>query len=114
MPQPVPDAMRAAFTQVKNGRPRPVLVEIPVDVMREEVPDGWTYTPAPRLRVAPDPRAVTEVAAALVAAERPVIYAGPGVHYAKAWTPLRALAGLLEAPRTTSFQVKSAHPATPR
>src|SRR6266404_606784 len=26
----VPDAMRRAFTQVKNGRPRPVLVEIPV------------------------------------------------------------------------------------
>src|SRR5438093_71024 len=42
LPQHVPDAMRRAFTQVKNGRPRPVLVEIPVDVMREEVPDGWT------------------------------------------------------------------------
>ena len=110
MPQQVPDAMRRAFTQVKNGRPRPVLVEIPVDVMREEVPDGWTYTPAPRLRVAPDPRAVTEVAAALVAAERPVIYAGQGVHYAKAWTQLRELAELLEAPVTTSLQGKSAFP----
>src|SRR5213594_2115641 len=85
VPDAVVDAMRRAFTQVKNGRPRPVLVEIPVDVMREEVPDGWTYTPAPRLRVAPDPKSVTEVAAALVAAERPVIYAGQGVHYAKAW-----------------------------
>src|SRR2546425_6427705 len=73
LPQHVPDAMRRAFTQVKNGRPRPVLVEIPVDVMREEVPDGWTYTPTPRLRVAPDPKAVSEVAAALVAAERPEI-----------------------------------------
>jgi len=82
LPDAVPDAMRRAFTQVKNGRPRPVLVEIPVDVMREEVADGWTYTPTPRLRVAPDPRAVTEVAAALVAAERPEIYAGQGVHYA--------------------------------
>jgi len=92
LPDAVPDAMRRAFTQVKNGRPRPVLVEIPVDVMREEVADGWTYTPAPRLRVAPDPRAVTEVAAALVAAERPVIYAGQGVHYAKAWDQLRELA----------------------
>src|SRR6267378_3612675 len=112
MPQHVPDAMRRAFTQVKNGRPRPVLVEIPVDVMREEVPDGWTYTPAPRLRVAPDPRAVTEVAAALVAAERPVIYAGQGLHYAKAWTQLRELAELLEAPVTTSLQGKSAFPET--
>src|SRR5213594_485803 len=102
--------MRRAFTQVKNGRPRPVLVEIPVDVMREEVPDGWTYTPAPRLRVAPDPKSVSEVAAALVAAERPVFYAGQGVHYARAWTELRELAELLEAPVTTSLEGKSGFP----
>ncbi|OLC17065.1 MAG: hypothetical protein AUH29_03510 [Candidatus Rokubacteria bacterium 13_1_40CM_69_27] len=106
----VPDAMRRAFTQVRNGRPRPVLVELPVDVLREEVADGWTYTPAPRLRTAPDPRAVAEVAAALLAAERPVIYAGQGVHYARAWKQLRELAELLEAPVTTSLQGKSAFP----
>src|SRR2546428_11273296 len=94
----VPDAMRRAFTQVRHGRPRPVLVELPVDVLREAVEDGWTYTPAPRLRTAPDPRPVAEVPAALVAAERPVIYAGQGVHYARAWRPLRELAELLEAP----------------
>src|SRR5881409_1717789 len=70
----VPDAKRRAFTQVRNGRPRPVLVELPFDLLREEVPDGWTYAPAPRLRTAPDPRAVGQVAAALAAAERPVIY----------------------------------------
>ncbi|MEK7714276.1 MAG: thiamine pyrophosphate-requiring protein, partial [candidate division NC10 bacterium] len=71
-----------------------------------------TYTPAPRLRTAPDPRAVAEVAAALVAAERPVIYAGQGVHYARAWKQLRELAELLEAPVTTSLQGKSAFPET--
>ena len=108
----VPDAMRRAFTQVKNGRPRPVLCELPWDLLREEVPDGWTYTPAPRLRSAPDPRAVAEVSAALVAAERPVIYAGQGVHYARAWRQLRELAELLEAPVTTSLQGKSAFPET--
>ena len=108
----VPDAMRRAFTQVKNGRPRPVLCELPWDLLREEVPDGWTYTPAPRLRSAPDPRAVAEVSAALVAAERPVIYAGQGVHYARAWRQLRDLAELLEAPVTTSLQGKSAFPET--
>ena len=112
LPESVPDAMRRAFTQVRNGRPRPVLVEFPVDLLREEVPDGWTYTPAPRLRTAPDPRAVAEVAAALVAAERPVIYAGQGVHYARAWKQLRELAELLEAPVTTSLQGKSAFPET--
>ena len=106
----VPAAMRRAFTQVKNGRPRPVLVELPVDVLREEVPDGWSYTPAPRLRSAPDPADVARAAEALVAAQRPVIYAGQGVHYARAWQALRELAELLEAPVTTSLQGKSAFP----
>jgi acetolactate synthase-1/2/3 large subunit len=102
--------MRRAFTQVKNGRPRPVLVEIPVDVMRAEVADDFVYAPAPRLRMGPDPQALTELAAALVAANRLVIYAGQGVHYARAWKQLRELAELLEAPVTTSLQGKSAFP----
>jgi len=108
----VPAAMRRAFTQVRNGRPRPVLVELPYDLLHDEVPDGWTYTPAPRLRTGPDPRDVARVAAALVAAERPVLYAGQGVHYARAWPQLRELAELLEAPVTTSLQGKSAFPET--
>jgi acetolactate synthase-1/2/3 large subunit len=52
------------------------------------------------------------VARVLVAAERPVIYAGQGVHYARAWRQLAALAELLEAPVTTSLQGKSAFPET--
>ena len=48
----------------------------------------------------------------LVAAERPVIYAGQGVHYAQAWPQLRALAELLEAPVTSSLEGKSAFPET--
>jgi acetolactate synthase-1/2/3 large subunit len=76
------------------------------------VPDDFAYTPAPRLRMGPDPQAVTELAAALVAANRLVIYAGQGVHYARAWTQLRELAELLEAPVTTSLQGKSAFPET--
>jgi acetolactate synthase-1/2/3 large subunit len=110
LPENVADAMRRAFTQVRNGRPRPVLVEFPVDLLGTEVPDGWTYTPAPRLRSAPDPRDVSRLAEALVAAQRPVIYAGQGVHYARAWRQLRDLAELLEAPVTTSLQGKSAFP----
>jgi acetolactate synthase-1/2/3 large subunit len=108
----VPAAMRRAFTQVRNGRPRPVLVELPYDLLHDEVPDGWTYTPAPRLRTGPDPRDVARVAAELIAAERPVLYAGQGVHYARAWPQMRELAELLEAPVTTSLQGKSAFPET--
>jgi acetolactate synthase-1/2/3 large subunit len=106
----VPDALRRAFTQVKNGRPRPVMVEIPSDVMTEEVPEPLTYAPAPRARSGPDPVAVAEVAEQLVRAERPVIYAGQGVHYARAWSALRELAELLEAPVTSSLEGKSAFP----
>jgi thiamine pyrophosphate-dependent acetolactate synthase large subunit-like protein len=108
----VPDALRRAFTAVKNGRPGPALVEIPWDVFSEEVPEPLSYRPAPRARSGPDPAAVAEVARVLVRAERPVIYAGQGVHYAQAWQQLRELAELLEAPVTTSLQGKSAFPET--
>jgi thiamine pyrophosphate-dependent acetolactate synthase large subunit-like protein len=106
----VPNAMRRAFTQVKNGRPRPVLVEFPVDIFPEEVAEPLAYRPALRTRTGPDARAVAEVAQVLVDAARPVIYAGQGVHYAQAWRELRQLAELLEAPVTTSLQGKSAFP----
>jgi len=106
----VPNAMRRAFTQVKNGRPRPVLVEFPVDLFQDDVAEPLAYRPALRTRAAPDPQAVSDVARVLVDAERPVIYAGQGVHYAQAWGELRELAELLEAPVTTSLQGKSAFP----
>lgn len=114
MAQEVSAVMRRAFTQVRNGRPRPVLVEVPIDLLSAEAFDALDYRPAKRLRSAPDPSAVREVAAQLLAAERPVIYAGQGVHYAKAWSQLRELAELLEAPVTTSLQGKSAFPENHR
>jgi acetolactate synthase-1/2/3 large subunit len=108
----VPAALRRAFTQVKNGARGPALVELPSDLLAEDVPDAAVaaYRPAPVARYGPDPAAVDEVAAVLVAAERPVVYAGQGVHYAKAWSQLRELAELLEAPVTTSLGGKSAFP----
>lgn len=106
----IPAALRRAFTQVRNGRPRPVLVEIPRDVFNEEVPEPLTYRPTATMRTAPDPQGVVLVARALIEAQRPVIYAGQGVHYARAWQPLRELAELLGAPVTTSLQGKSAFP----
>jgi acetolactate synthase-1/2/3 large subunit len=111
-PAQVGNVFRRAFTQVKNGRPRPVVVEIPWDVYEEEVPEPTSYRPAPRIKVGPDPAGVREAAKALAAAERPVIYAGQGVHYAEAWGQLRTIAELLEAPVTTSLQGKSAFDET--
>ena len=110
LPETVSEVMRRAFTQVRNGRPGPALVEFPTDLLDEEVPGTFDYRPTPSVRVGPDPDAVRDAAEALVAAERPVIYAGQGVHYAEAWSELRQLAELLEAPVTTSLDGKSAFP----
>ncbi|MGE0259835.1 MAG: thiamine pyrophosphate-requiring protein [Alphaproteobacteria bacterium] len=106
------EALRRAFTVVKNGRPGPVLVEFPTDILREDIPDALVgeYTKTPRLRSGPDPQSVSKIAEALVAANRPVIVAGQGVHYAKAWPQLKALAELLEAPVMTTLPGKSAFP----
>ena len=109
-PENVSEVMRRAFTQVKNGRPGPALVEFPTDILGAEVPEPLDYRPTPSVRVGPDPDAVRDAAEALVAAERPVIYAGQGVHYAQAWPELKQLAELLEAPVTTSLDGKSAFP----
>ncbi|MFN0095546.1 MAG: thiamine pyrophosphate-requiring protein [Dehalococcoidia bacterium] len=108
-PESLPEVMRRAFSQLRNGRPRPVLVEVPGDLWNAEVAD-FAYVPSTRARFGPDPEAVARAAAMLVAAERPVIYAGQGVHYARAWADLKDLAELLEAPVMTSLQGKSAFP----
>ncbi len=107
-----PDALRRAFTQVRNGRPGPALVELPYDLLEEEYGDAVDYRTSVSARTAPDPAAVAEAARLLSSAERPVIYAGQGVHYAKAWDQLLQLAELLEAPVTTSLAGKSAFPET--
>lgn len=110
IPEALPEVMRRAFTQVKNGRPRPTLVEIPGDLMNAEVPEPFDPRPVPRVRYAPDSSEIDVVAAALIDAECPVIYAGQGVHYAQAWDSLIELAELLAAPVTTSLGGKSAFP----
>jgi thiamine pyrophosphate-dependent acetolactate synthase large subunit-like protein len=106
------EALRRAFTTVRNGRPGPVLVEFPTDILRDEVPDALVaeYKKAPRLRSGPDPQSVSAIAEALVAAKRPVIVAGQGVHYGKAWPQLQALVELLECPIMTTLPGKSAFP----
>ena len=111
MPEMTSDAIRRAFQAVRSGRPRPALVEIPADIASAEIED-FSYTPVKRLRYGPDPADVERAADMLVAAERPVIYAGQGVHYAKGWDALKELAELLEAPVTTTLNGKSAFPET--
>ena len=109
-PNQVPDVMRRAFTQLRNGRGGPVMVEIPADMTNAEFPGELNYKPVKKYRMAPDPKDVDRIAKTLVAAKAPVIFAGQGVHWAKAWKQLEQLAELLGAPVTSSLAGKSTFP----
>src|SRR3984957_3313246 len=102
----VPNIFRRAFTQLRNGRPQPVVVEIPYDSFDDEVPEPLNYTAVVRTRSGPDPEDVVKVADVLMKAKRPVIYAGQGVHWAEAYTELQELAELLAIPVCTSLPGK--------
>src|SRR5690606_20017204 len=68
------------------------------------------YRPVVSTRIGPDPQAVREAVDLLLAAKRPVLYAGQGIHYARAWPQLKALAERLAIPVCTSLEGKSAFP----
>jgi thiamine pyrophosphate-dependent acetolactate synthase large subunit-like protein len=106
----VPNIMRRAFARLRNGRGGPVIVEIPTDMFNEEMPADWSYTPVVVTRSGPDPADVKRAAEMLAKARRPVIYAGTGVHWAKAWPQLKELAELLAAAVTSSLGGKSSFP----
>ena len=107
-----PAILRRAFTALRNGRLRPALVEMPWDVLDEDVAEPLIYEPVVATRTAPDPEAVARVADRLVTAKRLVIHAGQGVHWAEAYDELRELAELLAAPVSTSLEGKSAFDET--
>jgi len=109
MPSEVSNVMRRAFSNLRNGRGGPCIVEVPTDIWNEEIGD-LDYTPVTRARYAPDPADVRKAAAEILAAKRPVIYAGTGVQWAEAWPQLREFAELLGAPVTTSLGGKSSFP----
>lgn len=111
-PDAVGETMRRAFSAARNGRPRPAMVEVPKDVFDEELSTDLAYSPSSANRSGPDPEGVEEVADVLLEAERPVIFVGQGVHYAKGWEPLLELAETLEVPVATSLNGKSAFPET--
>jgi len=106
------DVMRRAISLMRMGRPGPVMVEIPADIVNEDVPDALieAYRPVKATSAGANARDVEAAARVLRDARRPVIHAGQGVLYAEAWAELRELAELLEAPVMTTMEAKSAFP----
>jgi thiamine pyrophosphate-dependent acetolactate synthase large subunit-like protein len=111
VPEQVPAAMRRAFSQLKNGRPGPVMVELPRDLLGLEIgSDALGHSPVRRTRAAPDVDDVEDAARLLVEASCPLILAGQGVLYAEASEDLVRLAELLQSPVMTTVDGKSAFP----
>ncbi|HEV8307627.1 MAG TPA: thiamine pyrophosphate-dependent enzyme [Methylomirabilota bacterium] len=103
----IPAAVHAAVAQLKTGRPRPVEIEMPPDTLEEEA-EAELLPPARPARPAADPASVDQAARMLLAAARPVIYAGGGVHLSGAHEPLAAVAGHLQAGVAQSSEGKGA------
>ena len=106
--------MRRAFAGLHQGRVGPVMVEIPSDIALEEVDESaffWSGRVRP-LASQGNPSDVEAAARALCGARYPVIHAGQGVLYAKAYDELIELAELLQVPVMTTLLGKSAFPET--
>ena len=110
-PEQVSEVMRRAFNLLKNGRPGPVMVEIPADVAVAEVNESvLNYRPVTTTCSAGNPRDVEAALRVLLGARRPLIHAGQGVLYASATAELVELAELLQIPVMTTLEGKSAFP----
>ncbi len=98
-PEDVPGLVREAWRQMLSGRPGPVAVEVPYNVLQagSEI-DLVKPDSAEELRLVPDERQIDRIATVLRGAERPVIYVGGGVIAAGASAALDALAVKLGAP----------------
>ena len=107
----IPEMMRRAFSQIRMGRPGPVLLEIPSDVLRGDFPDDlMSYSPVIPRASSGDPDDVRVAARMLLSAKRPIIQAGQGVLYGEAWAELAELAELTQVPVMTTMAGKSAFP----
>jgi thiamine pyrophosphate-dependent acetolactate synthase large subunit-like protein len=89
----IPDVVATAFRQATTGRPGPVYIDMPGDILGEKVEEeSIHYAPAwkPAPRTLGDPAAVKEAIALLARAERPMIIAGSGVWWSDGAAALQA------------------------
>lgn len=100
-PSEAPRAVAEAFRQLQSGRPRPVALEVPMDILAMKAPVGepviGARDPAPAL----DPDQIAAAAKILGGAERPMIFVGGGAYDAA--PEIRELSAMLQAP-VVSYQ----------
>ena len=109
----IPEFMHMAFSQLKHGRPGPVLLETPVDVGAETFSDaGFDYRPSRSFKSAGDADDVRDLVKTMLRASFPLINAGHGVLWAEAAPELLAFAELTRIPVLTTLAGKSSFPET--
>ena len=108
-PREVPAAVNEAFRQMRTGRPRPVLIEIPPEVAVERE-DVELLDPAPVSPIVPSPGLLRRAAGVIAESRRPVIYAGGGVVRADAEEELVRFSESTNIPVITSNGGKGAMP----
>jgi acetolactate synthase I/II/III large subunit len=85
-----------AFRQLRDGRPRPVALEMPLDVMALETEVALPAAVEPPARTMPDPELIDKAAALLAGAKKPLLFVGGGAIGAA--EEVLAIAEMLEAP----------------
>jgi acetolactate synthase-1/2/3 large subunit len=111
----IPRVVREAFHVASTGRPGPVLVDVPKDVLLEEAEFVWpdrVDIPGYRPVTKGSPKQVREAVRLILHSERPVVYAGGGVVKADASAELRELAELGNLPVVTTLMARGAFPDT--
>lgn len=106
----IPQAVTLAFAAATSGRPGPVVLILPEDVLEghADVPTKTIPSHLPSERLPASDKSVALAAATLAAAKRPAIVAGSGVHWSAAWKELTGLSEKLAAPVATTIHGKGA------
>jgi acetolactate synthase-1/2/3 large subunit len=116
-PADIPRVIAEAFHLASTGRPGPVLVDIPKDVLQETTSFAWPpemNLPGYRPTLRPHGKQVREAARLITRAKRPVFYVGGGVLKAGASAQLRELAELTGIPVVTTLMARGAFPDSHR
>ncbi len=108
-PSRIPSVVAQAFHLARSGRPGPVVVAFPRDVL-EEVAEYVIPKPIAASRPRPDPALLADLIARLNGAQKPVLIVGPGVQYSLAREALVAFVEKFHLPAITSGRHMDAFP----
>lgn len=108
--QHIPEVMRRAMVTALSGRPGPVLIDIPMDVQREDIPADGIAPVHSEPCSASDEETVRQVLDGLRRAERPLILVGGGLRSAGATDLLRAFLEDVQVPVVNSLMAVDALP----